>query len=165
MTTLPFAQTLVLWRTARGMTQAQLAERARIPRPNVSDIERGKREVTLSTLRALASALEIRPGVLADGVAPEPAGGSQAWSRAALERVADAVVLGKRLLRRPVEQSLAQLISQVRQGSVTPSPRRGKRALHAAWLSLRASYPTEVVESLLQRIADRERAGDQERIR
>jgi transcriptional regulator with XRE-family HTH domain len=60
----PFGETVLAWRLARGMTQAALARAACIPRPNLSAIERGDREVTLKTLRALALALEVRPGVL-----------------------------------------------------------------------------------------------------
>ncbi|HMF41326.1 MAG TPA: helix-turn-helix transcriptional regulator, partial [Polyangia bacterium] len=67
----PFGETVLAWRLARGMTQAELGRAARIPRPNLSAIERGDREVTLKTLRALALALDVRPGVLADGIPPE----------------------------------------------------------------------------------------------
>src|SRR6266700_81765 len=67
---LPFGETLLAWRLARGMSQAELAQAARMSRPNLSAVERGDREVTLRTLRRLALALDVRPGILADGVAP-----------------------------------------------------------------------------------------------
>lgn len=67
---LPFGETVLAWRLARGLTQAALANLARVSRPNLSAIERGQREVTLGTLRALAVALDVRPGVLVDGVSP-----------------------------------------------------------------------------------------------
>lgn len=64
---IPFGQAVLLWRLHRGLTQQTLAVKARVPRSNLSAIERGKREVSLRTLRSLALALEVRPGVLADG--------------------------------------------------------------------------------------------------
>ena len=87
---LPFGQTVRVWRVHRGMTQQQLAQAAHIPRPNLSAIEQGKREVSLSTLRALALALEVQPGVLVDGIPPSLSGGmSSPFSRKALEEIAD----------------------------------------------------------------------------
>jgi transcriptional regulator with XRE-family HTH domain len=88
----PFGETVLAWRLARGMTQADLARAARVPRPNLSAIERGEREVTLKTLRALALALDVRPGILADGIPPET--GARPLSRTRLERIARAAAQG-----------------------------------------------------------------------
>jgi transcriptional regulator with XRE-family HTH domain len=88
----PFGETILAWRLSRGMTQADLARAARVPRPNLSAIERGDREVTLKTLRALALALDVRPGILADGIPPET--GKRPLSRTRLERVARAAARG-----------------------------------------------------------------------
>lgn len=70
------------------MTQAQLASAARIPRPNLSHIEGGDRDVTLGALRALALALDVTPGTLADGIPPFE--GTSPSGRAAMERIAAA---------------------------------------------------------------------------
>jgi transcriptional regulator with XRE-family HTH domain len=88
----PFGETVLAWRLARGMTQADLARAANVPRPNLSAIERGEREVTLKTLRALALALDLRPGILADGTPPET--GARPLSRTRLERIARAAARG-----------------------------------------------------------------------
>ncbi len=156
---IPFAETLLLWRTARGMTQAELARRARVPRPNLSAIERGKREVTLGTLRALALALDVRPGVLADGIAPNPPAAGPV-SREALERVADAVVFGRRV-RTKGERELASLIRTVvsddEQAGHAARQRIGSRAMNAAWLRLKSGYEPALVASVLQRVRDRQR--------
>ena len=163
----PFSQTVLLWRLQRGMTQEALAQRARVSRPNLSAIERGKREVSLGTLRALAVGLDVRPGVLADGVPPSVLeAGAARLSREALERVADAVLCGTPLrdrhervladaLRKVVRQRL--LAGRQQRGRV----RRGKRAAAAAWLWLESTYPATVVQSLLQRIADRKVLDEQ----
>lgn len=157
----PFGQTVLLWRRTRGLTQAELAKQARIARPNLSAIERGKREVSLRTLRALALGLGVRPGVLVDGISPQALGRKPArLSRQAFERVADGVVRGT-----PVsdarERALVDVLRRITAHPALASrkqwsrPRRGKRMTQMAWLVLESGYPSEVVRSLLQRIADR----------
>jgi DNA-binding XRE family transcriptional regulator len=48
-----------IWREHRGMTVAALAERAGITQPYLSQIETGKREGTLQTMKKVAEALKI----------------------------------------------------------------------------------------------------------
>jgi len=144
---LPFGQTLLLWRRQRGLTQQQLAATAGLPRPNLCAIEQGRREVSLTTLRALALALDVPAGALVDGLSPG-AGKSPSFSRAALERIAEAVAVG-RPLRHPAERDVADLLKSV----VGLRARRGgKRRAEAAWLTLQSRYPREVVQTLLERI-------------
>ncbi len=47
------------WRTYRGLTQQELAKRAEISKPFLSQIERGKRVGTIKVLSALARALDV----------------------------------------------------------------------------------------------------------
>ena len=157
---IPFGQTLLLWRKHRGLTQAQLAARARVPRPNLSAIERGRREVSLSTLRALALALDVRAGLLVDGIAPGvDVKKSASLSRRELERIADAVVHGTPVKApvRPVVDALRK-VTKHRALSIKRRPatiRDGRRATEYAWLFLESAYPPAVLHSLLDRIADR----------
>jgi transcriptional regulator with XRE-family HTH domain len=51
-------------RTARGLTQAQLANLARTSKPFISNLERGLTTPTLGMLLRLAEALERRPSDL-----------------------------------------------------------------------------------------------------
>ena len=53
-----------VWRGYRGMTQFELAEKAGLDQADVSRIERGQREPTGRTLRALANALDVTVGDL-----------------------------------------------------------------------------------------------------
>ena len=161
---LPFGQTLQLWRLHRSLTQAQLATAARIPRPNLSAIERGKREVSLSTLRALAAALDVRPGALVDGQPPITPIDPSAVSRQALERIADAVALG-RPLHDAREQELAGWLRAV---MVPPGQQASRhrrwpvRAGLKAWLNLQASCPVDVLRTLIRRIDARYRHHEPE---
>jgi transcriptional regulator with XRE-family HTH domain len=55
-------------RLAHGWTQEELAHRTGLAPVQVSRIERGVREVRLTTLLRLVSALELRPDALLDGL-------------------------------------------------------------------------------------------------
>lgn len=157
----PLAQTLFLWRTEREWTQRELARRAGMPQSALSAIERGKRDVTLGTLRALARALGIRPGLLADGIPPHAAEGRAPLSRELMERVAEAATR-RGPVRSRRERALVEALRSVvwhrlpagqRAGK---DARRGHRSAARAWLWLKSTYPPGVVKSLLQRVTDRE---------
>lgn len=144
------------------MTQAALATAAGLPRPNLSAIERGNREVTLKTLRALAVALNIRPGVLADGCPPN--GEAPALTRASMERIADAAAgrPGRHLaVVTPREASLARnlgivMASRLPSSSRRRTPRRGSGQAEArAYLFLRATETSQTIASLIERTAGR----------
>jgi len=55
-------------RLSRGWTQEDLAEKTGLATVQVSRIERGKREVRLTTLVRLVRALDVPPGELLRGV-------------------------------------------------------------------------------------------------
>jgi len=151
---LPFGQTLLLWRRHRGLTQQQLAAAARLPRPNLCAIERGRHEVSLTTLRALALALEVPAGILVDGLPPQWDAPLPTFSRQSISRIVNAVTTGRRV-KAPAEQELVSLLQAV------IAPRQaGKRQASVAWLTLKARYPREVVQTLLKRIASRRRITD-----
>jgi DNA-binding XRE family transcriptional regulator len=55
-----------LWREYRSLTQRELADRAGISKPYLSQIESGKRQGTLETLAAIARALDVPLQVLTE---------------------------------------------------------------------------------------------------
>lgn len=63
---------ILSWRRHFKLTQEELARRSGIPRPNLSDIERGTSDPKLSTLRRLAAGLNITTGELIDNWPPFP---------------------------------------------------------------------------------------------
>lgn len=154
MIVVPFGECVLSWRMERGLTQNDLACAAGITRPNLSAIERGQREVTLSTLRSLAVALGVRPGVLADGVSPW--GPPRPLSRRRLERVAHAVATATALEDRR-DHAIAECLGQV----VGPSndrrvrTRPSDRASDLAYLKLKAMVGPEAMASLLSRTSAR----------
>ena len=148
-----------MWRLKHGLSQEALALKAGLPRPNLSDIERGKREVSLRSLRALAMALDIKPGLLADGVGPdseEP----MVLSRGRMERIAQAVVHNE-VLRDPREKDLAEkltrLLRPVLSARGIQNRGRSRKGLAAqrSWLSLTGIHSAEEIESLIKRITEK----------
>ena len=55
-----------LWREHRGLTQQELATRAGISKPYLSQIETGKRQGTVETLSAIARSLDVPLDILTD---------------------------------------------------------------------------------------------------
>jgi transcriptional regulator with XRE-family HTH domain len=149
------------------MSQAQLAQAARMSRPNLSAVERGDREVTLRTLRQLALALDVRPGVLADGIAPAAA--ARPLGRLALERIAGAAArrvapTGGESRDRAGEARLTALLTRAaaaRLASVAAPPGRGRRSASRgpsrggdrAYLLLKSATSSETVGTLVDRLA------------
>jgi transcriptional regulator with XRE-family HTH domain len=54
-----FGKSLKAWRTRRGLSQEQLAEKAGLHRTYISDLERGARNISLESMEKLALGLEI----------------------------------------------------------------------------------------------------------
>ncbi|MCA9396969.1 MAG: helix-turn-helix transcriptional regulator [Candidatus Omnitrophica bacterium] len=93
------------WRRERGLTQAELAFRSGVSRPNISAIEQGARDLTVQTLRKIADTLKIRPGILADGTLPE-AEQVRSVDRMAMDRIARHAVY-QNVCDQPEEKGLA----------------------------------------------------------
>lgn len=166
---IPFGETVLLWRRHRGLTQQGLAIKARVPRSNLSAIERGKRDVSLRTLRTLALALDVRPGVLADGVAPQAYRSEPlSSSREALERVAAAVAF-KRPAAHAREQAAVDALTRLlepRTRAIHRQWRRsrsGKFAALNAWRTLTSLYSRDAITTLVDRVAQRQQAHGPQR--
>jgi transcriptional regulator with XRE-family HTH domain len=71
---LRFGQNVRAARHARGLTQEELAHLSDLSVVQISRIERGTREIRLSTVVKLLRALEIEPNQLFDGLARKRSG-------------------------------------------------------------------------------------------
>ena len=157
---LSIGRTVYLWRTERRLTQEQLARATGFSRPNLSDLERGKQELSLKTLRRLALALRVTPGTLVDGVPPLALSGSLRFSRQELDRIADAVFGAKKVGGRQAKiADLLKILSRSRISAATKTSGKpvGKRRVNAAWAQFKSALPQATAQALLQRIQDRER--------
>lgn len=69
-----FAFNLRRLRTAAGLSQEELADRAGLHRTYISSIERGQRNVSLENIFVLAKALGAEPGDLLQSIEPTEEG-------------------------------------------------------------------------------------------
>ena len=58
------AHPVTVWRKERGLSQRALGQAAGVSSPMLNEIEKRKREPSITTLKALALALDVEPGDL-----------------------------------------------------------------------------------------------------
>jgi len=58
-------------RTQAGLSQEELAYRAKLHRTYISSIERGERNVSIENIFAIAEALKVPPGDLLSPISPK----------------------------------------------------------------------------------------------
>lgn len=150
-----FGYHLTAWRRHAGLTQSQLADRTHLTRPYLSRLEKGKADPALSSLRRLASALNIRLSQLVEDTPP-----SKALGRDEIDRLArGALHPGTQVARaHPEVRVLARLFYERRKalGLIIPKGKKPRTtpassAIHAAqWL--RTSLGEAQWTALLRRI-------------
>jgi len=138
------------WRRAKGLTQAALARLAHVPQSALSEVENGRRDLSLRTLFKLAVALEMTPGTLLDKDPP--------WlplTRRQLDAVSRAAVTGRRNLP-PAHRLLADACAAAMRPTIEAhaaagaarSRMRGARSIRAA----EQRFGQETVRAILERI-------------
>jgi len=134
-------------RRQKRVTQAELAGQSGIPQPNLSRIERGEQDPTVSTLLRICSSLEISP---AEFFQKQPAGTSFRWTRSALERLARAVTGSSEKLTAEEKKIVEFLKDEI------PGCRRrlSSRRVYQSWSELRQSLSREEIRALVERIHD-----------
>lgn len=138
---------IYLKRAHRGWTQAELARRSSIPQPNLSNIEKGKQDITLSTLRRIASAFEES---LSEFVLSMESAEDRPLTRPAIERIAEQTISEEKG-GDPQEENLAGLFRQI----LPQSSRKGNvHQTKKAWLELRLLLSKESIQAVLGRIQD-----------
>ena len=133
-------------RFERGLTQARLAAQAGVPQGALSNIETGRRDMTVSTLVRLCTALNVRPGEVFESEYPAS---QRHWiTRERIERLARAT-WGD---REPLNAKERELVGLLRR--VVPMGRkaRSRRAVFRAWNSLRRKYTGEEIKIFAERV-------------
>ncbi|MBI3312958.1 MAG: helix-turn-helix domain-containing protein [Candidatus Omnitrophica bacterium] len=139
-------------RSRRGWTQAELAAKAGIAQANLSNIEKGKRDLTVSTLVRVAAALEVRPSELIE----EPPVKKLSFARHKIETLAKAVIFPDTKASSEIRQ-LAKLFREILPET---NPRAGSRKIQQAWMQLRRRFSSGEIRGIFQRIEDaRQRAS------
>ncbi|HXV18715.1 MAG TPA: helix-turn-helix transcriptional regulator [Candidatus Omnitrophota bacterium] len=153
----PVGQTIYLWRIQKGLTQSDLALGSGVSRPNLSAIEQGARDLTVQTLRRIASALDVKPGDLVDGVLPKAVPQPRALDRFSMDRVAR-LTAGQRVRAPRHEKKLAlKLLSLMKSKSrlFTDTKRRRVRSVREENRILEELKPelgADVLSHLIKRV-------------
>jgi len=136
-----------------GLTQAELARRAGLPQPNLSNIEKGRQDITVSTLIRIARTLGLPPAnFFEEPNPPEPL-----FTRVRAERLAASVWN----LKTPVLKEDRWIVERLRillPGALKRSA--GRMAVERAWFELRGRLSPAEIKLLVQRTQDaRQRQG------
>lgn len=143
---------LYVKRIERGMTQGVLAHKAGIPQPNLSNIEKGKRDITVSTFLQICRALGASPSEILEGsIGKSRPSRHFSLSRAVLERVASAV-LHKNIRCSPQERETADLLRKILPGIY--KGRLGAREVREAWYRLKELFDEAEIRVLTERVGD-----------
>jgi transcriptional regulator with XRE-family HTH domain len=141
---------LQLERIRKKISQTELARRTGIAQANLSNIENGKQDITVSTFLQICLALDIKPASVFD----TPAGDRQKnprFTRARLENIAASVV-GNRPASSKDDEEIVLLLRQ----NILPMHGRKTSAKRAAvhWADLRQRLTAEEIATLRQRVED-----------
>jgi len=146
---LTVGQKLYLERIRRAVSQTELSRRTGIAQANLSNIENGKQDITVSTLLQICLALGVQPSTLLN-----TAGRSRAklrLTRARLEQIAASVV-GNLLPSSKEDREIVHLLRKnMRLGR---SRRISSKDANIHWANLRQRLTDEEIQTPRQRIED-----------
>jgi transcriptional regulator with XRE-family HTH domain len=145
----PAGQKLYLLRIQKGMTQTALSERSGIPQANLSKIEQGKQDPTVSTLLRICSALEIRPAELFEEKTPTR---RLVLTRAVAERITRAV-WDPGIKLSPQEKGVKDLLSNLVPEAA--QRRLSDKQAYQAWLAFREAFRPEEIKFLTERVREK----------
>ena len=131
-------------RVAKNITQATLVERTGIPQSGLSNIERGKNDITVSTMIRICFALDINPAELFQGRMP---GNKMVFTRDRIERIA-AVTAGKELELSEDEKSISENLKMI---IPLNKSRKSKKNVQRSWDKLRQQYSDSEIKILTDR--------------
>lgn len=146
---LTVGQKLYLERIRRGLSQTELSRRTGIAQPNLSNIEKGKQDITVATLLQICLALGVQPSSVLDAtVRSRP---KIQFTRDRLERIAASVVGNLR----PSSKEDREIVHLLRKNMVLGRGRRASsKNANIHWADLRQRLTDEEIEALRQRVED-----------
>ncbi len=146
---IPIGSQIYLRRLEQNLTQAELAKKVGIPQPNLSNIEKGKHDITVSTLRKIAVAFNIHP---AEFFKDTGEGLQSHLSRRKIEQIAKKVAEEPNPSHRQ-KDSLVSLYQKV-------LPYKGRvrvKELQKSWLKLRSKCNSQEINAVQERVAEYKR--------
>ena len=143
---LPIGLQIYQKRLERGMTQAELAQKAGIPQPNLSNIEKGKQDITISTLRRIAYGLQAE---MVDFFRSESKTKGRQYlslTRPTRDRITRALATGRKSGLSSKERKIVELFQEIIP-EVKKHPSR-IRAMNYSWLKLRTLVDLPVINDI-----------------
>lgn len=135
------------YRNRKKWTQAELARKACIAQANLSNIEKGKRDLTVSTLIRIADALEISIVELFEDTTPPR---ELKLNRINIERLAE-VILSPHV-KAPAEiRAWAGLFREV---LLQGNSRASSNKIQKTWLKLRQQFSSSEIRGVSERVED-----------
>jgi transcriptional regulator with XRE-family HTH domain len=140
---------LYLERIRKGISQAELSRRTGIAQANLSNIENGKKDITVLTLLQICAALAVKPSSVLDAAMASPP--RPRLSRTRLERISASVVGNLR----PPSKEDREIVRLLRKNMGLGRTRRiSSKEANLHWADLRRRLTNEEIESLRQRVED-----------
>jgi len=140
---------LHLERIRRGVSQTELARKTGIAQANLSNIENGKQDITVSTLLQICLALDIKPSSVFE--TPVANRTNPRFTRTRLGKIAASVV-GARL---PASKEDREIVLLLRKSMLPSHSRRiSSKEATLRWAELRERLTDEEIETLRQRVED-----------
>ena len=140
------SQIIYLKRLEKGWSQTELAQRAGIPQPNLSGIEKG-RDFKVSTLYRLAYAFDVSPVELIQGLKPIALDKKKFFRRDNIEKTVIAITEKKEV---PAQWApAARLIESVvhkKKGYTS------KKDLHLSWSIFKKTFSRQEINTILSRL-------------
>jgi len=146
-------QNLYLERIRKGMTQKELVQRTGIAQANISNIEKGKNDFTITTLYKICAALDVKPAKVFESKAIAR---KNLWvDRPTLMRVAEAAVTGEGDLSEKEGYIAIRLKKIIKSSAISGYT---KKEIELAWYELKEALVPEELTTLLERASEIEKA-------
>lgn len=146
---IPIGYQIYLRRLEQRWTQEELAQKADIPQPNLSNIEKGKQDITLSTLRKIAVAFNVHPGEFFDDLSDAS---KRTLNRREIEQLAKKVADETN----PAKFEKDKVVTFYK--NVLPQKGRVRaRELRRSWLELRKRFNSQEINSVYERVEEYKR--------
>lgn len=137
-------------RMEKKLTQRDLALLVGIPQPNLSNIEKGKQDVTVGTLQRLTAVLGCSLSQFFGEFEKQPE--VEVFSRERIERIAESIVSGacKGSAR---DEEIVRLFQTLQPRKATQMQ---PRKTYKAWSQLRVLLSKQTIDSVHERVRDAE---------
>lgn len=143
-------QKLEILRIQKDLTQREVSLRTGIAQANLSRIEKGKQDPTVSTFLKICRALEVHPSEVLEEKPPES---GLILSRSSLERIAKGF-FDPSLKLPPLEREISELLKILMPDLQRRRRRLSSKKIYSAWYQLKKRTSNELIRTLMEKVQD-----------